>query len=140
LAERIPETIYVTCFNFTSMLRSLLTDEKLFGDLTNLDVNKNNPFAKYNSRNKKISCSNGASWYKHAWSKLCLDPQDFLVPIIFACDETNMGRCGACPLVFTTSLLNQTCRNTPEAWRPLGFIYDLNLLKSNKQQQDFLEK
>ena len=129
-----PEVINVTCFDFTSMLRSLLTDEKLFGNLENLDVNQQNPFAKYNSRNKKISCSNGATWYKNAWDKICKDPKDFLVPIIFACDETNMGRCGACPLLFTTSLLKQKYRNLAEVWRPLGFIYDLNLLKSNKQQ------
>ena len=129
-----PEEINVTCFDFIGMLRSLLTNENLFGNLHNLDVNEQDPFAKFNSRNKKISCSNGASWYKNAWEKLCTDPKDFLVPIIFACDETNMGRCGACPLLFTTTLLNQRCRNLPEAWRPLGFIYDLNLLKSNKQQ------
>ena len=129
-----PEVINVTCFDFTSMLRSLLSDEKLFGNLENLDVNQQNPFAKYNSHNKKISCSNGATWYKNAWDKICKDPKDFLVPIIFACDETNMGRCGACPLLFTTSLLKQKYRNLAEAWRPLGFIYDLNLLKSNKQQ------
>ena len=116
------------------MLQSLLTDKKLFGNLGNLDVNQSNPFAKYNCRNKKISCSNGATWYKNAWEKICTDPKDFLVPIIFACDETNMGRCGACPLLFTTSLLNQKCRNKADAWRPLGFIYDLSLLKSNKQQ------
>ena len=129
-----PEKINVTCFDFNSMLQSLLTDKKLFGNLGNLDVNQSNPFAKYNSRNKKISCSNGATWYKNAWEKICTDPKDFLVPIIFACDETNMGRCGACPLLFTTSLLNQKCRNKADAWRPLGFIYDLSLLKSNKQQ------
>ena len=131
---KVPEKINVTCFDFIPMLRSLLTDEKLFGNLDNLDVNQNDPFAKYNCRNKKISCSNGASWYKHAWDKVCTHPNDFMVPIICACNETNMGRCGACPLLFSTTLLNQRCRNLAEAWRPLGFIYDLKLLKSNKQQ------
>jgi hypothetical protein len=103
------DQVSVTSFDFKGMLKSLLTDKDLFGNIDNLDVNTNNPFSKYDSRNKHISCANGASWYKAAWDHLCKDTNDLLVPIIFACDETKMGKCGACPLLFTTSLLNQSC-------------------------------
>ena len=55
---------------------------------------------------------------------------EFLIPIIFACDETkvsNQGKISSWSLLFTTSILNQTMRKTPSAWHPLGYIPDLKL-------------
>ena len=37
--------------------------------------------------------------------------------------------------MFTTSILNQACCNTPEAWKPLGYIYDLGLLMSQAEEK-----
>ncbi len=51
------------------------------------------------------------------------------------CDETKLkgkGKTGVCPLSFTTSIFNQELRNKSEAWRPLGYIYDLAILASQE--------
>ena len=67
---------------------------------------------------------------------------DFLLPIIMACDGTHMGQSNASswPLLFTTTILNQQTRNLPIAWRPLGYVNDLTLLQtpsiSSKQSGD----
>jgi hypothetical protein len=127
------DVIPVTCFDFTSMLHSLLTDMELFVSLENLNVNLVDPFQHYKGKSSNLHCANGGTWYKDAWKNLCKQEEDFLVPIIFSCDETTMGKCGACPLLFTTTLLKQKLRNKPSAWRPLGFIYDLKLITSKKQ-------
>ena len=37
--------------------------------------------------------------------------------------------------MFTTSILYQACRNTPGAWKPLGYIYDLGLLMSQAEEK-----
>ena len=58
-----------------------------------------------------------------------------MVPIIFACDETTMRNSSACPLLFSTTLLKQSHRNKANAWRPLGFIYNLDLITSKEQKK-----
>ena len=65
---------------------------------------------------------------------------EFLIPIIFACDETkvsNQGKTSSWPLLFTTSILNQTMRNKPSAWRLLGHIPDLRLNTSINEENQF---
>ena len=37
----------VTCFDFTTMLYSLLLDPKLVGDFNHLDVNPDDPYSQY---------------------------------------------------------------------------------------------
>ena len=116
------------------MLKSLLTDKELFGSLDNLDVNPEDPFRRYKAKTPHITCANGAMWYKDAWNHVCTNDKDFMIPIIFACDETTMGSSSACPLLFSTTLLKQSHRNKPNAWRPLGFIFDLDLITSKDQK------
>ena len=65
---------------------------------------------------------------------------EFLIPIIFACDETkvsNQGKTSLWPLLFTTSILNQTMRNKSSAWHPLGYIPDLKLNTSINEEKQF---
>ena len=65
---------------------------------------------------------------------------EFLIPIIFACDETkvsNQGKISSWPLLFTTSILNQNMRNKPSAWHPLGYILDLKLNTSINEEKQF---
>ena len=127
----------VTCFDFVPMLHSLLSDPVLVGDLAQLDVTPNDPFSRYNNGHGHLTCFNSGQWYWDAHRRLCTQPRDFLVPIIFACDETkvvNIGKLTCWPLMFTTSLLNQDLRNLPIAWRPLGYIYDSSIVESQQQK------
>ena len=129
-------TIDVTIFDFKSQLLSLLSDSKITSDITKLDVNASDPFTKFVCKNNTLGCVNSGEWYYNAWEYCCRSDDDFLVPIIFACDETQvstMGQIGAWPIMFSTSLLSQELRNKPEGWRPLGYIYDLKIVESQSQ-------
>jgi hypothetical protein len=130
------KVIPVTRFPFVNMLYSLLSDQNLVSDLSKLDVNPDNPFGKYKSEGDRLSTVNSGAWYQQAYKHCVKDPEkDFVVPIVMTCDETKLkgkGKTGVCPLSFTTSIFNQELRNKSEAWRPLGYIYDLAILESQE--------
>ena len=136
------QVVDVTVFDFKKQLVSLLNDPFLFGNIDHLDVNQSDPFSKYKAHNRVLlSTVNSGMRYKLAY-ETCVTCQgsDFLVPIIFACDETkvsNQGKASCWPLLFTTSILNQEMQNLPAAWRPLGYIYDVSLTTSTNQEKQF---
>jgi hypothetical protein len=82
---------------------------------------------------------NSGQWYNSAYRHQVKDPaKDFMMPIIFACDETHLrkgGKVASWPLLFTTSILEQKTRNLPIAWNMLGYINDLSLLQSSVQDK-----
>jgi hypothetical protein len=122
--------IDVTHFDFVSQLASLLKDKSLTGDLTQLDVPPDNPFAKYKSPNGRLGTFNSGSWYDKAWDYVCEpNSNDWMCPIIYGCDETivgsSQGRASVTPLLFTLSIFNEHIRNKRTSWRPLGYVYDL---------------
>ena len=131
--------IHLVRFQFQRMLESLLTDPDLVGDISNLDVNPDNPFGMYKSSNNVLSCINSGTWYKRAYKHLIKDPKkDFLCPIIIASDEAKLkqgGKAGAWPLNFTLSIFKQSLRNLPFAWRPLGYVYDLSIIESQAESK-----
>jgi hypothetical protein len=118
--------VQTACFNFTNQLYSLVSDRALFGNLDNLDVNIDDPYGKYVPPNGLLSTVNSGQWYNSAYRHEVKDPsKDFMMPIIFACDEMHLrkgGKASSWPLLFTTSILNQKTRNLPIAWRTLGYI------------------
>ena len=134
-----PQTVNVTVFDFKSQLLSLINYSSLFNDLDNLDVNPKNRFGKYKSHNQNLSTVNSGERYQMAYENMIKDPEkDFLMPIIFATDETKVssqGKGSCWPLLFTTSILNQSSRNLPTAWKPLGYIYDTSLLLSPNEEK-----
>ena len=107
------QTIQVTRFNFTNQLHALLSDPALVGNLDNLDVNRDDPFAKYVPPSGRLSTVNSGAIYNLAYKNRCKQPNDFLVGIIFACDETKLqkgSKAGSWPLMFTVSILNQNAQ------------------------------
>ena len=115
----------VTCYDFTSMLSSLMNDKKL-NHLSNLIVNPKDPFAKYVSPNDKLGEINSGFWYHQAYNNLVTDSQkDFLLPIIFAMDKTtifNSAHLHVFAIMLTTSIFKQSIRNQADAWRLLEYI------------------
>jgi hypothetical protein len=110
------------------MMYLLSSDPQLVLDLSNLDVNPNNPFGKYKSGVDYLTTVNSGTWYQTAYKNLVKDPKtDFHLPICFACDETKlskMGKTGCWPLLFTTTIFNQELHNNASTWHPLGsWIY-----------------
>jgi hypothetical protein len=118
----------------SSLLRkSHIADRALFGNSVNLDVNVDDPYGKYVLPNGLLSTVNSGQGYNSAYRHEGKDSsKDFMMPIIFACDETHLqkgGKASSWPLLFTTLILNQKTRNLPIAWRTLGYINDLSLLQ-----------
>jgi hypothetical protein len=135
-----PQVVQTTTFNFTNQLFTLISDQVLFGNLDNLDVNVDDPFGKYVPPNGLLSTINSGQWYNTAYRHEVKDPsKDFMIPIIFACDETHLqkgGKAAAWPLLFTTLVLNQKSRNLPIAWRTLGYINDLSLIQTSAKDKN----
>ena len=76
---------------------------------------------------------------KQPTKNLIKDPEkDFLLPIVFACDETKLsktGKSGCWPFLFTTTIFNQKLCNKGSAWRPLlGNVYDINTVDSKQER------
>jgi hypothetical protein len=123
-------SINVTRFDFISQFYSLITDKSLTGDITQLNVNPDDPFARYQSPNGRLGAFNFGKCYLKAHDFLCTpNSNDWLCPIIYACDETLIGshlaRASVTPLVFTLSIFNESIRNKRTSWRPLRYVYDI---------------
>lgn len=135
------KSVKVTRFPFTTMLLSLLKDPRLVSNIENFDLNSNDPFSKYESPGGFITTANSGVWYERAYNHCVKEPDDFLCPIIFAIDESKLsqgGKQGCCPVMFTTSIFNQSMRNLPHVWRPLGYVFDMAAIesKSERERQD----
>jgi hypothetical protein len=88
-----PQVVQTTTFNFTNQSFTLIFDQVLFGNLDNLDVNVDDPFGKYVPPNGLLSTINLGQWYNRAYRHEVKDPsKDFMMPIIFACDETHLKK------------------------------------------------
>jgi hypothetical protein len=59
-------SINVTRFDFISQFYSLITDKSLTGDITQLDVNPDDPFVRYQSPNGRLGAFNSGKWYARA--------------------------------------------------------------------------
>jgi hypothetical protein len=140
LPAPLQQVVQTTTFNFTNQLFMLVSDQALFGNLDNLDVNVDNPFGKHVPPNRLLSTVNSGHWYNSAYCHKVKNPsKDFMMPIIFACDETHLrkgGKAASWPLLFNTSILNQKSRNLPTiAWPTLGYINDLSLIQSSAKDR-----
>ena len=110
-----PQVVDVTVFDFKKQLLSLIHDDFLFGQTSNLDINLEDPFGKYRSNNWILSVTNSGHRYQLAYQTMIKNPKkEFLMPIIFASDETKVssqGKASCWPLLFTTTVINQSKRN-----------------------------
>jgi hypothetical protein len=59
-------SIQIKRFDFLSQFYSLITDKSLTGDLTQLGVNPEDHFSKYQSLNGKLGAFNSGKWYAKA--------------------------------------------------------------------------
>ena len=118
----------IPVFDFKEQLEDLLNDHLLFGDMENLQVNKENPFGRYPSflESGVLDDIHSGMWYKDTYHKCISDPEEqFLAPILLYVDKTGtdkMNRYGLEPVIFTTSILKQSARNKSSSWRLLGYL------------------
>lgn len=143
----------VVYWDFVEQLKSLLSDDNLFGNLDNLVVNTANPFGRYESDSLGEVLS--GQWYKDAYAKLSARhettydklgtelqdrPPMFVLPLMLFCDATatdRFGRFKSEPLMFTSAILKEATRNdTAVAWRPLGLLPPLDCKSSNARRRE----
>ena len=70
-----PQFVDVTVFDFKKQLLSLINDRSLFGDIGNLDVNKDNVFGKYRAKDNLLSTVNSGHRYKYAYQTMIHDKE-----------------------------------------------------------------
>ena len=130
----------VTSFDFKSVLFSLLSNPKLVGDITKLDVNQDDPFARYVAKDGLLSCVNSGQFYNDAYDNMIKDPsKELLILIIMCSDETMLskgGKAGAWPMMFTLGIFGQLLRNTAASYGPLGYLYDLSIVNSKEERKN----
>lgn len=125
----------VIVFNTRNMILDLLGDTSIFGDLDNLVVNKDNPFMPYRNTSQISDELLDGTWWTDTLARLKLhamdpfiDEVEFILPIIFYVDKTGYTlnqRFSLEPFIMTTAIIRKFLRNHPKAWRPVGFIPDL---------------
>jgi hypothetical protein len=113
----------VITWDLQEQLESLLADQTLFGDLSNLNVNPDNPFMPIPNDRPDIS----GDWYTDTAKKLGIKGLDgrFLLGLVLGIDKTHVcenGRWTLEPLIVTTTLLKGTIWERPNSWRIIGLI------------------
>ena len=125
-------------FDFLAMLFSLFNDKEL-NQLDNLCVNKNNPFGRYVPEDGLLGEMNSGEVYNTAYDNRINDPDtDFLLPVPFFMDSTTVSQNGnlkSFPVMMSTSIFNQDTRNKSSAWRPIGFITQLDTNSSSANRK-----
>jgi hypothetical protein len=133
-------TIVAQRWPILSLLQEYLLDLHLFGDKRNL-VNSHNPFEKYVSPNQGNDRELIASrWYARTYNARITDPSEqFLLVLELYLDKTGrtarLGSYRGEPVILSSSLLNQSCRQLASAWRLLSLIEDLEISSSAKKSQ-----
>jgi hypothetical protein len=149
IAIKLPNTGIKTTmqrFPFGHMLASLLTDPVAM-QTSNLSINTDNPFQVPPTATKGgvIGDLNTAMLHRMAWERLCRGkPQRLLCEILLFVDKThldNKGKHTLEPIMFTLGIFTKEFRNKPEAWRPLGYLPNLDHVAAHdttlKKQMDY---
>ena len=141
VTSRERDTLNCVAFQFEKQFLDLINDIEIFGNANNLVVNKTgNPFLPYRHIGHSDDMNDG-SWYKQTIQRLSDSEEGFdsryesLAGIILYADKTGITKDQRYPLepvLFSTSLIRRELRNYPRAWRPLGFMPDLESKSSSE--------
>ena len=132
--------VQLIVFPFGNMLLSLLTDPVAM-QAENLNIDPKNPFAppKVGGEDGHYGDFNTGTVHKDAHARYCTEASDILAELTLFIDKThldNKGKHTLEPVMFTTGLFKRKFRNQHEAWRPLGFIPNLDLLAPHADVDD----
>ncbi len=132
-------------FSFAAMLLSLLTDPDAMQP-ANLSFDPQNPFQKpkVGGENGVFSDFNTGQVHCDAHERYCVEPDQMLAEITLFIDKTHLegkGKHTVEPVMFTTGLFNQKFRFSQYAWRPLGYLPNMDLLaphaSADAKQKDY---
>ena len=132
-------------FPFRQMLLSLLTSPAAMQP-DNLSIDVDNPFgppAENGSSHVYDDIQTG-DVHRLAFNRYCHGPRDLLCEIIIFIDKTHLdvkGKHTLEPVMFTLGIFNRSFRNQNQAWRPLGYLPNLDQLAlhqtAEKKHQDW---
>ena len=145
---RLPNTgkrYRLVVFSFAAMLLSLLTDPDAMQP-SNLSFDPANPFQKPKVGGDcgVFSDFNTAQVHCDAHKRYCVEGDQMLAEITLFIDKTHLdgkGKHTVEPVMFTTGLFNQKFRFSEHAWRPLGYLPNMDLLaphaSADAKQRDY---
>jgi hypothetical protein len=150
LAYRSRDVMNCIAFNVEHGIKDLLGDRAIFGNLNNLVVNRDTPsnpdrrFAPYVPVNGGDEVLDG-EWRKETLKRMTkqgvknpFNPHlEFMLDLILYYDKTGTTgnqRYPLEPFIFTLAIIRRQLRNNPRAWRPFGFMPDLETKSSADQQ------
>jgi Plavaka transposase len=134
-ARQIRDTVEVVCFDFSEQLKDILSDNTLFGDLSNLVVNngddKWHPFRNTTGNIHEVL---DAKWYQEFVIPSVTNPnKQFAIPIgmyIDASETVTYQRYSFQPLMIFPLILNLKARNKNTSSRVIALIPDLEAKSS----------
>jgi hypothetical protein len=139
-----PQMVSVFRYDIRHQVKSLLA-EPLFHDMSNLVVNKEDPFGKYLPSNSILDEIQSGEWYSRTYDKIVSLHMDselpaMVLPIKLYCDKTGvdpmMQRHSLEPVMFSLTIINRNTQNQcNKAWRHIGFIPDLD--KHSKAEKKY---
>ncbi len=121
----------VPVHNAQAMIESLLYSSLAQDESNLLFPNPDDPLDPPPDEVTMIADIDTGKSYRHAYKKLCHQPNHVLCGIIVYIDKLATDRHGYLslePVCFTLSIFNQKTRNPPEAWRPLGYVPNIGLM------------
>lgn len=132
LHSRSRDAMDVISFSLVKNTIDLYEDRSIFGNTKNLVVNPANPFEPYQGTCDEIL---GGEWWRSTIRRLMLlkkNPLDtayhFPQAYVLYVDKTGTTdnqRFPLEPVIFTLAIIRRELRNNHRAWRPLGFIPDI---------------
>ena len=130
-------------FPFCDMMKSLLTDPELMQP-ENLNIDVKDPFAK-----PTVGAGDGVfddfstgSVHVNAHERYCVGPTDILNEILLFIDKSHLdlnGKHTLEPIMFTMCLFHRKLRNLAKAWRPMGYLPNLDKLCPHASADDKLQ-
>ena len=140
----VRETAELTTFPFQGMLLSLLTDPFAVQP-ENLSFPEDDPFRApvLGGVDDHFDGIETGSMSCTAHERFCTQPNDILCELILFIDKTHLdvkGRHTVEPVMFTLGIFNRSFRNQHRAWRPLGFIPNIDSIAphatADQKQED----
>jgi hypothetical protein len=122
----------IVVFPFGESMVSLLTTPGAT-DPENLVIDQKDPFKtpQVGGDDGYLDDINTGSVHVEAHKKYCTGPTDILAELVAFCDKSYVDKNGKLtlePLMFTLGIFNRKYRNNPKAWRPMGYIPNLDHL------------
>lgn len=120
-------------WNAEDMIMSLLEDKILMFNDKNLifPTDDGTPFGKLNDRVDCIGDIHTSKAYHDAYRRIQVDKEkDLPIGLIFYFDKITLDKHGHLsldPVQFTLSIFNRQTRNSSLAWKPFGYIPNINL-------------